>query len=1628
MEVVAQNIEILSEKTLRDIAKGPLIKFTLTCDDREKVRRVWQSLSKTLSSPSLDHLHTTAACNAASAFLDAAVNSPIKETKELALSPEVWLAVFDVFMSRYEDVRPKPLKQLLASLTTILVKHYKGETRIMVQNAVLNSILPCIILGEPRSRLKGSLVCLEMFIRKGAIRPSELIPLVRSWLLESRDQWVPFFKKDQAALYPGVSDPTVMSSEPSDEVAGRILVLGLLTQTNNRGMAGTSGNILAAFLQKSRAESPDKQMSSIWIHPARHMLLQNLESVEVLSIQIMEPIFSSDPAGFPLFVETLPLRSLMAGDMTEGSQSEYMLLFVSLQVGKKVNLVHDDYDASKKASSNNIVLKSEVIGNFLLHRDPTIRVAALSLLITAFSTVKPFTKAATSAILRGLPSMHADSDAFSRGEIMSLTRKFIIRLKSGILTEEGAAVPQKKSANVPTTSGDSDHETKKFLGDYVEFIQSDLCVTASYPRHITALKALKLLLESGLDARKSPTLIKSEVQTRWNVHVEVFGTRLLRLLVDLLLDPFEEVRQTSLLIINLFPSDMLIGGLSDDADQWSSVGMRLTDALSRAEALASKTSRADHADTVARLYHIFFSAAPSKSAAETTNGWWATKQSVVDTILTRLEERLSSPKGLFNSAMQQAPLHGYMSGLRYIILVPDFHSHISVESNPSTWKSIHDRIVSICDSVWHEVKPVLCIDSPEGHSDQPTEDFEVGPKDILSYSWRSLRESSLLLHATMTNLTYGPAGDQGLQRSDFENVGRVSFTQLAELRHRGAFSTVSATFATCCQRCTSSQDPSIQELPVLWYQEAKSTIFESAAKLTRRSAGIPALVTGVLCSSPGTPFFKQAFNELYDISRLPVDYDKDQQYLKLPQVHAMNCLKDIFVNNKLGPHTEAFIMPALTLSAERIGSPIWNLRNSGLMLFRALLTRMCRFVLGTGAGFGGISGSEPGSKISFPKYPGLLELLSSLLAPVAGTTVEGTDIVTERIFPALELIGEKIPTFDDDDTMLRGLVLEHFRSPVWAIREHAARVYASLLTRTNILKDVCDLVNLLKGDVTENYLHGTVLCVQYSLRRFAASTDVFWTSQLDELLVTIRHVLATVFPLAKSPFVATALIEILNDTLERGVEGDVEGRTVSFVTSMFEEHDLNGVLSYIFDSSQTGWNLESGTRASSLFRRALTWCAMLNSFASREWSGIPLFFHGVAAFDADAANWIIERLQETLGEKVIYHKPLVDLYSSVVLGDYTSDVKTVAASNLASVLEQLLSFRKMESIAELALPCDDLMQSFRPDQAIQEWNRHATDAELRLQGCLLAVQVISGGDQNMSAFKPNLHSWAIKLRSALSEETEFTTRYAAMVSIQSFSLGLRPADSSPRVDGPLLDIYLILYDMLNDDDEELRDIAASTASWVLSYSSVSPRTTVALGPLNASSLLATFIIDHYSDAPQLARRVIRYLTGQSHRISGSDEQSHLVSVADLVSEFCQESTVLFVEEKQNLFIDDVREIDIWSKALLHLHKGAYPETLVRQFSNWIAEGLEYLSTRLTQEIGHDGLLGWISKPESFTLGVRIISIASALTSEAFTAPQYLDVDPSTLQNQLQLLLDAGRSASVHDEWLARILSGVNSRA
>lgn len=155
---------------------------------------------------------------------------------------------------------------------------------------------------------------------------------------------------------------------------------------------------------------------------------------------------------------------------------------------------------------------------------------------------------------------------------------------------------------------------------------------------------------------------------------------------------------------------------------------------------------------------------------------------------------------------------------------------------------------------------------------------------------------------------------------------------------------------------------------------------------------------------------------------------------------------------------------------------------------------------------------------------------------------------------------------------------------------------------------------------------------------------------------------------------------------------------------------------------------------------------------TQQYEQLPLFFRDVCQFDADIARWVVEMLHEFIGENVRYRKPLCDLYVSMILGTGRPDVKSVAASNLSFILESILSSQS-SAASSISLPWEAIASAFNPEKDIETWNREATDAEIRLYGCLLAMRTTLNDHNAPSSFENDIHRWTTKLRSALSEET-----------------------------------------------------------------------------------------------------------------------------------------------------------------------------------------------------------------------------------------------------------------------------------
>lgn len=97
---------------------------------------------------------------------------------------------------------------------------------------------------------------------------------------------------------------------------------------------------------------------------------------------------------------------------------------------------------------------------------------------------------------------------------------------------------------------------------------------------------------------------------------------------------------------------------------------------------------------------------------------------------------------------------------------------------------------------------------------------------------------SLVIPPLLTLVSRGAASsDNGINDTPpfLHELGRLCFTQLAELRHRGAFSAVAQTFATLCLQCASPQNPDNEKVLDTWY--TVSTPKSTTARYTECAIG-----------------------------------------------------------------------------------------------------------------------------------------------------------------------------------------------------------------------------------------------------------------------------------------------------------------------------------------------------------------------------------------------------------------------------------------------------------------------------------------------------------------------------------------------------------------------------------------------------------------------------------------------------------------------------------------------------------------------------------------------------------------------------------------------------------------------
>ena len=89
--------------------------------------------------------------------------------------------------------------------------------------------------------------------------------------------------------------------------------------------------------------------------------------------------------------------------------------------------------------------------------------------------------------------------------------------------------------------------------------------------------------------------------------------------------------------------------------------------------------------------------------------------------------------------------------------------------------------------------------------------------------------------------------------------------------------------------------------------------------ITRRSAGLPAILISILMADQSGQLLDQAFNQLRALALQPAASHEITE-ADLPQVHAMNTMKAIFTTTKLTTQTESLLLSGLSTASQCLAS------------------------------------------------------------------------------------------------------------------------------------------------------------------------------------------------------------------------------------------------------------------------------------------------------------------------------------------------------------------------------------------------------------------------------------------------------------------------------------------------------------------------------------------------------------------------------------------------------------------------------------------------------------------------------------------------------------------------------------
>lgn len=1493
----------LDQALLSDLARKSLKQYLQSQNgfsDLSTVQSLWAKLKDSALAKNMPEKHLTAACNSVSVFLAAASIARSDSIRSFVLSETCWHDATDCAEYAFSCGKTKPALQVLESLAQLSKQNPDQQLARELINGNARSTISTIVTDLPHGHVKADCIFLSCFIKKTRI-VTNLAGLVYSCL---QDEAVLVLWR-QRRLANGMQAKEILSPG----TAMREFFLGLLFAVNSletRSAAlklfallcsqpniceGHPMDDAAAVLEEYISCNPD--LLSDFADNVLPVILDQKSQFEAF-LKLYSSSFTQSESRLILYLAVLKVGRLKSFISEKGA---YQIIHIYQQADENPELPL--MFAKRPEDSSSGRLKSsdgyQALNMLLRAGDPGVRIHTYDLITASFATKATVPVEILDCLRFSWRYLHDDNNAYERGELLGITRRFLKRLSNSYLSllklRSSGAIFGNKARDLV--------EYEEFIVHLANSLSQELEKGVTYQRHIIALQSLQQLSKAPFDRWSDNPILQKRVAA-------------------LVLDAYDDVRELSSEILLLLYSrtstlsQATRRGLADDAVN-----------------LAAQTCRHDHADAAGRMLAVTHQGKQATSAmgAGEMDGMQSLGTRPAQNLLAQLHAHLDDVLQLRPDS--GFPLHAYILALTH--LVP---ADTSAEEAKD--------ILRICSDIWDCVKEELCVDSPETGTEDLEDDSLQGPKDLLAYAWRALRDSSLLL--------------QALIRADQEQIqqaGSLCMQQLTQLRHRGAFSTVAQTFALCCDLARGSPDEYAKALINQWRTNAFAEIDIQASKVTRRSAGIPALFNAIL--SPSDPdMLEDVLVSLRAKSMQPVSGEELRlSEQSLPQVHALNCIKDIITHSKFRTATEKYIAGLISLAADGMSSNLWAVRNCGLMLLRACIMRLDSKMLSSlPANSVSIDAEKPGAD----PLDVALGLLNDAKTDFATNANDERD--SEKIFAGLDLI-KHIGTFKAIDGPVRELVGQQLGNPIWGIRDHAARVLADLeapAAAWELLVQNCIITPL----QSENEVHGRLLYLRYAFEVVAEQlTNSLWSRIDSALALLVEQLSLRRNARSVSPFTDAALLDVVNTVLKTALIRHLQTPFKLSADLDQPEHEASNKINAYY------------TQRYSLYRTLL----LLGGHKSTETT------FSVCSEDPDVVEYLADNLLQ------LSNIPLLNS-TDPVLANIVAELclATNCERALVSFMTTLAANLGCGKIKLSPALIGDLLNRCRGLPS--DCGRDLQNSTIKLHSALVGL-----GSLPNTELVSSMRRLVTDVTTASQDELDFPTRLGAAQAVANClrevfrRLVAFQAGSDQKIP---LQLLLVLYDELNDDDEEIRDIAQEAAMEVLRpvRSATKP---IPLCALASRRDLLDLIVGLYEATEMLpwvaAARLVGSRSQCDHSIFEVPVQAKLEGVLSSMNE-------LFSEERQNLYIDQLSEIRRWKDVLQRCNITNLPVDLWMGSAQWCLAGIRSLRATLSRSSGdngaNDNMARLTKNLDVLELCLRVIQFGQALI--AVVPPSTVETD------------------------------------